>query len=99
VEPAGGIRHPGVAERVLRRARHVVQASLNSKQRLRQQFFPEGVASDETRFNRTAATGPLFNLLRSAASTVEGVVTQIFTSWNPLTSWLRQVDRLRHAAA
>ena len=26
-------------------------------------------------------------------------MTQIFTSWNPLTSWLRQVDRLRHAAA
>jgi len=25
-------------------------------------------------------------------------VTQIFTSWNPLTSWLRQVERLRHAA-
>jgi hypothetical protein len=29
----------------------------------------------------------------------EKVVTQIFTSWNPLTSWLRQLDRLRHAAA
>ncbi len=23
---------------------------------------------------------------------------QIFTSWNPLTSWLRQIERLRHAA-
>jgi hypothetical protein len=29
---------------------------------------------------------------------VESVVTQIFTSWNPLTNWLRQVERLRHAA-
>jgi len=26
-------------------------------------------------------------------------VTQIFTGWNPLTSWLRQVERLRHAAS
>jgi len=26
------------------------------------------------------------------------LVTQIFASWNPLTSWLRQVERLRHEA-
>jgi hypothetical protein len=25
------------------------------------------------------------------------LATRIFTSWNPLTRWLRQVERLRHA--
>jgi hypothetical protein len=38
-------------------------------------------------------------LVRKLLAGWEGkVVTQIFTSWNPLTSWLRQVERLRHAA-
>ena len=27
-----------------------------------------------------------------------GMVSLTFASWNPLTSWLRQVERLRHAA-
>jgi hypothetical protein len=39
-----------------------VQVSLDYKQRLRQLFFHEGVASDGTRFHRTAPTAPLFNL-------------------------------------
>jgi hypothetical protein len=26
------------------------------------------------------------------------MVSQIFASWNPLMNWLRQVERLRHAA-
>ena len=33
---------------------------LDYKQRLQQLFFPEGVAFDGNRFNRTAATAPLF---------------------------------------
>jgi hypothetical protein len=40
-----------------------VQASLDYKQRLQQMFFPEGVAFDGNRFNRTVATAPLFNYL------------------------------------
>jgi hypothetical protein len=40
-----------------------VQASLDYKQRLQQLFFPEGIAFDGNRFNRTAATAPLFNYL------------------------------------
>jgi hypothetical protein len=40
-----------------------VQASLDYKQRLQQLFFPEGIAFDGNRFNRTAATAPLFKLL------------------------------------
>ena len=50
------------AERVLPRAADLwVQASLDQKQRLQQLFFPEGIAFDGNRFNRTAATAPLFH--------------------------------------
>jgi hypothetical protein len=41
-----------------------VQASLDYKQRLQQLFFPEGIAYDGNRFNRTAATASLFNYWR-----------------------------------
>ena len=52
------------AERVLPRASDLwVQASLNQKQRLQQLFFPEGIAFDGDRFNRTAATAPFFKYL------------------------------------
>ena len=52
------------AERILPRASNLwLQASLDYKQRLQQLFFPEGIAVDGNRFNRTAATAPLFNYL------------------------------------
>lgn len=52
------------AERVLPSASDLwVQASLDYKQRLQQLFFPEGIAYDGIRFNRTAVTAPLFNYL------------------------------------
>jgi hypothetical protein len=41
---------------------------------------------------------PLFKYLAPSESAEESLVSQIFTSWNPLMSWLRQVERLRHAA-
>ena len=45
------------AERILPRASDLwVQASLDYKQRLQVLFFPEGIAYDGNRFNRTAAT-------------------------------------------
>ena len=43
-------------------------------------------------------TTPLFEYLVTVASPEESLVTQIFASWNPLTGWLRQFERLRHAA-
>jgi DNA invertase Pin-like site-specific DNA recombinase len=53
-----------VAERILSRASDLwVQASLDYKRRLQQLFFPEGIAFDGNRFNRTAATAPLFKVL------------------------------------
>jgi hypothetical protein len=54
-------------ERILPRAPDLwVQATLDYKQRLQQLSFPEGVAFDGHRFNRTAATAPLFRCLAPA---------------------------------
>jgi len=54
-----------------------VQASLDYKQRLQQLFFPEGIAYDGNRFNRTAATAPLFKYLASSEGADEKMVSRI----------------------
>jgi hypothetical protein len=60
------------AERILPRASdRWVQASLDYTQRLQQLFFPEGIAFDGIRFNRTAVTAPLFNYLAPSESADE----------------------------
>jgi site-specific DNA recombinase len=65
------------AERILPRASDLwVQASLDYKQRLQQLFFPEGIAYDGNRFNRTAVTAPLFNYLAPSESADEKMVSQ-----------------------
>ena len=52
------------AERILPRAADLwVQASLDYRQRLQELFFPEGIAFDGIRFNRTAVTALLFRYL------------------------------------
>ena len=52
------------AERILPRASDLwVQASLDYRQRLQALFFPEGIAFDGIRFNRTVVTAPLFKVL------------------------------------
>jgi hypothetical protein len=64
------------AERILPRASDLwVQASLDYKQRLQQLFFPEGIAYDGNRFNRTAVTAPLFNYLAPDQSAEESLVS------------------------
>jgi hypothetical protein len=66
------------AERILPRASDLwVQASLDYKQRLQQLFFPEGVAFDGNRFNRTAATAPLFKYLAPSECADERVVRRV----------------------
>jgi Resolvase, N terminal domain len=66
------------AERILPRASDLwVQASLDYKQRLQQLFFPEGIAYDGNRFNRTAATAPLFNYLAPSESADEKMVSRV----------------------
>src|SRR5258708_15194650 len=65
------------AERVLPRASDLwVQASLNQKQRLQQLFFPEGIAFDGNRFNRTAATAPFFKYLAPSGDADENMVSR-----------------------
>jgi len=75
-----------------------VQASLNYQQRLQQLFFPEGVAFDGKRFNRTAGSAPLFKYLARSECADERAVSRIFASCNQLNKWLRQIERLRRAA-
>jgi hypothetical protein len=53
-----------------------VQSSLDYKQRLQQLFFPEGVAFDGNRFNRTVVTAELFKYLVQSESADEGVACQ-----------------------
>jgi Resolvase, N terminal domain len=66
------------AERILPRASDLwVQASLDYKQRLQQLFFPEGIAFDGNRFNRTAVTAPLFSYLVPSESADERVVSRL----------------------
>jgi hypothetical protein len=82
------------AERTLPRASDLsVQASLDYKQRLQQLFFPKGIAFDGNRFNRTAATEPLFNYLAPSESD-EKMVSQNFASWNQIAGWLRQLEAI-----
>ena len=65
------------AERILPRASDLwVQASLDYKQWLQLLFFPEGIAYDGNRFNRTAVTAPLFNYLTPDEGADERVVSR-----------------------
>jgi hypothetical protein len=75
-----------------------VQASLDYKQRLQQLFFPEGIAFDGNRFNRTAVTAPLFNYLTPDEGADERVVSQTFASWNLIGEVLKKIDAFRRAA-
>ena len=87
------------AERILPRASDLsVQASLDYKQRLQQPFCPEGIAYDGNRFNRTAATAPLFKYLAPSESADEKMVSQTFARWNQIGGWLGRLDGLRGAA-
>ena len=80
------------AERILPRASDLwVQAPLDYKQRLQQLFFPEGIAFDGIRFNRTAVTAPLFKYLAPSDSADERVVSPV--GIEPTTNRLRVAGR------
>jgi site-specific DNA recombinase len=73
------------AERILPRASDLwVQASLDYKQRLQQLFFPEGIAFDGNRFNRTAVTASLFKYLATGEKPEESLASP--TGFEPV-SW------------
>jgi hypothetical protein len=87
------------AERTLPRAADLwVQASLDQRQRFQQLFFPDGIAFDGNRFIGTGVTAPAFSYLREIQTGNEGLVAQIFPRWNPLTSWMGQIEDYQRAA-
>ena len=87
------------AERVLPRAADLwVQASLEQRQRFQQLFFPDGIAFDEKSFVGTRVTAPAFSYLREIETGNERMVAQICPRWNPLTSWMRQIEDFHRAA-
>jgi protein gp37 len=45
-----------------------------------------------------ARTAPAFSYLRPIDGGNEGLVAQIFPRWNPLTSWMRQIEDFQRAA-
>lgn len=87
------------AERILPRAADLwLQSSLDQRQRLQTLFFPEGIAFDGSRFNRTAVTAPLFNYLADKNTALEGLVSLNPPSWNHVQSMLTALRQLRSAA-
>jgi hypothetical protein len=44
------------------------------------------------RFNRTAATTPVFKYLAVSESAEETLVSLTFASWNQIQDWLRRVE-------
>jgi hypothetical protein len=52
-------------------------------------------SADVVRFRSAIRASADCNLLKARG---EVLVSQIFTSWNALTSWLRQIEHLRSAA-
>ena len=84
------------AERILPRASDLwVQASLDYKQRLQQLFFPEGIAFDGNRFNRTAVTAPLFKYLATGEKAEESLASPAGDDgeWKELDAWLAAETR------
>jgi hypothetical protein len=92
-------RHPGVRRTdSAAGADQWVQASLDQRQRFQQLCFPNGIAFDGNRFIGTGATALAFSYLREIETKNEGLVAHIFTSWNPLTGWIRRIGEYRAAA-
>jgi hypothetical protein len=73
-------------------------SSLNQKQRLQQLFFPNGIAFDGNRFNRTAATTLFFSYVSAGERADESLVSQMFVSWNRIAEWLKSLERLSAVA-
>jgi hypothetical protein len=60
--------------------------------------FPDGIAFDGKRFVGTRVTAPAFSYLRTIDGGNERMVTQIFTCWNPMISWLKNTEALARTA-
>ena len=74
-------------------------APLDQKQRFHRVLCPEGVAVTGEGIVGTPVTAPVFNLLRTDGADKTNLESLIVSSWNQITSWLRQIDDLRRALA
>jgi hypothetical protein len=73
------------AERVLPRTADAVGSTVaNQRQRLQPLMFPEGVAFNGKRFDRTAVTSSAFKYVRPIEDPIENLVDQ--TGVEPVTS-------------
>jgi hypothetical protein len=89
---------PAFAERILPRASDPwVQASLDYKQRLQRLFFPEGIAFDGNRFNRTAVTAPPFKYLATGEKAMDGRRFSASRSSRPGTRCVLTAHNLRRS--
>jgi hypothetical protein len=87
------------AERVLPSASNLwVQSSFAQKQRLQQVFFPDGIRFNGKKLVGTGATLPVFSYLNPISEAEKELVAQIFPRWDPLTSWMRQIEDFQRAA-
>jgi hypothetical protein len=57
-------------------------------------FFPDGIAFDGKGFVGTRVTALAFSYLRGIETGNEGLLDLTGASWNPLLTWLRQVEAL-----
>ena len=71
---------------------------IEQRQRFQQLFFPDGIAFDGKGLVGTRVTAPAFSYLREIETGNERMVAQIFPRWNPLTSWMRQIEDFQRAA-
>jgi hypothetical protein len=89
--PAVG-EHPKVVQQIL--GHQLVQVTLD----LYSHLMPELGLKERAAARLDAVLAAAENWSQNCGQTGEEVVTQILTNWNPLTSWLRQIDALRRAA-
>jgi hypothetical protein len=75
-----------------------VQSTLDQRQRLQQLFFPDGVAFDGKRFDRTAVSTPAFNWLEVSEDQKTSVVALTCARSNQFVHWMLQVERYRQVA-
>jgi hypothetical protein len=69
----------------------------DARQELQRLLFPSGVIYANNAC-RTAGKSLFTELLEACKVETERMVAQIFPRWNPLTSWMRQIEDFQRAA-
>ena len=72
---------------------------MDQRQRFQRVLCPEGIAVTGKGILGTPVTSPIFNMLQKTATDETSLESLIISSWNQITSWLRQIDDLRRVLA